>query len=185
MKLIVGLGNPGDAYQGTYHNLGYAAIETIRLEYANQPWQRFSGHSEIADFIQKEEKIILLRPLTFMNESGRSVGEVARYFHVPTEDLWVIHDDLDLPLGQIKLDANAGAAGHRGVQSIIDAIGGQSFKRFRCGTGRPPAGQTAESFVLSHMPPSDFATTVAKVVQLVRQTVADGFERTQTLANRN
>ncbi|MDZ4230068.1 MAG: aminoacyl-tRNA hydrolase, partial [Candidatus Veblenbacteria bacterium] len=143
MKLIVGLGNPEQKYLPTLHNVGWRIVEILAQAAS---WTNFSARSRICRLPQTDT--LLLRPQTFMNESGESVREVVEYYKIALPDLWVVHDDLDLPAGQGRLSFDSSSAGHRGVQSIIDALGTKTFWRFRVGIGRPPQNTPAEDYVL-------------------------------------
>lgn len=151
MKLIVGLGNPGREYIGTRHNIGYAAVSALRKSLApTYRWRRDERFkAEIADAMTGTEEVVLMRPLTFMNRSGESVRAFVHEERMAPPDVWVVHDDLDLPLGTLRITANAGSAGNRGVESIITALESKSFVRFRLGIGSDAAAAIpAESFVL-------------------------------------
>jgi len=144
MKLIVGLGNPGEKYQNTRHNLGFMVAERFLKDFepvrqtvwTNEPkfkskitkieWQPKSGSLE---------KIILVKPKTYMNESGLSVQLLTTYYKLLTTNVWVIHDDLDIPLGMMKIRFGGSAGGHKGVESIIQTLGTDQFWRFRLGIG--------------------------------------------------
>ena len=148
MDLIVGLGNPGKKYAGTRHNIGFMVVNSLCRELGvNLSSRRF--HSRNA-FIQKDGKeLILLRPSTYMNLSGKSVKACADHYQVETNHILIIHDDLDQPFGKIKLVSQGGAGGHRGIQSIFDHFGSRTFPRIKIGIGRPEYGEKIEDFVLS------------------------------------
>ena len=132
MKLIVGLGNPGKQYEGTRHNVGFAVIDEIAerlhmsLDQAKFKGIYGMGHVE-------GEKIFLLKPLTYMNLSGESIGALMDYYQIDIEELLVIYDDLDLPVGRIRLRQRGSAGGHNGVKSTISHVGSQEFNRIRVG----------------------------------------------------
>lgn len=133
MKLIVGLGNPGKKYKKTRHNVGFRVVDALKNEISSKD-------------------IILLRPETFMNNSGKAVKSLSTKYKIPTTNIIVIHDDIDLPLGTIRISKNRSSAGHKGVQSIIDELGTKDFTRVRIGI-RPPLlrqgfGERAQDFVL-------------------------------------
>lgn len=148
MKLLVGLGNPGKKYERTRHNIGaqalyeFASGSGIGLERKNFSSLFGKGKVEGAD-------LLLLFPQTFMNRSGEAVKAVLDYYRVPSEEMLVIHDDIDLDLGRLKLDFDAGSAGHRGVLSVIEMTGTQLFYRLRMGVGRPAQRDEVENYVLS------------------------------------
>jgi PTH1 family peptidyl-tRNA hydrolase len=137
MKLIIGLGNPGKTYEKTRHNAGFLALD--RFHKAVKPlgvsaWElskKFNGF--IAGGMVHDQKIILLKPTTFMNESGQALFLLASFYKIPTKDVIVVHDDIDIPLGEIKVQTNRGHAGHNGVRSIIDTTGTKEFTRIRVG----------------------------------------------------
>jgi len=136
MKLIIGLGNPGKKYESTWHNVGFIILDNLKGsrpdDYLNCK-NSTKFQAEICDGEIGEEKIILAKPQTFMNKSGIAVKTLANFYKIDSSDIWIIHDDIDLPLGNLRISQNATAAGHKGVQSIIDELGTQNFVRFRIG----------------------------------------------------
>lgn len=135
MKLIVGLGNPGKEYENTRHNCGFMAIDYLAQDLGvtiNQA--KFKGL--YAKIKVEGEDVILLKPQTYMNLSGESVSEVMKFFKIDKEDVLVIYDDLDLPVGKIRIRANGSAGGHNGIKSLIAHLNGQDFKRIRIGIDR-------------------------------------------------
>ncbi|MDR0922164.1 MAG: aminoacyl-tRNA hydrolase [Lactobacillales bacterium] len=151
-KMIVGLGNPGTKYSETKHNIGFITLD----ELAYRAGVRFSYNktfeADIAEYREGTEKILLVKPTTFMNDSGRAVGPLLTYFNIPVEDLVVIYDDLDMDLGKLRLRQKGSAGGHNGIKSIISHIGTQEFKRVKIGIGRPQKGMTVVNHVLSKFP---------------------------------
>ena len=135
MRIIVGLGNPGKKFEKTRHNLGFLVIENLKLKIKNfSDWKyEKKFKAEISRWRIGNKKIILAKPKTFMNESGKSVKLLTRSYTLEPKNLIVIHDDIDLPLGKIKISIGRGSAGHKGVQSIIDELGTKNFVRFRIG----------------------------------------------------
>jgi len=134
MKLIIGLGNPGLKYQNTWHNLGFLAIDNFRQEQKFGAWKKNNKFpAEISTGKINGEKIILAKPLTFMNNSGWAVKATANYYKIKAADLIVVHDDIDLPLGKIRLAKNSSAGGHNGVKSIIDNLKTPDFVRVKIG----------------------------------------------------
>ena len=135
MQLWVGLGNPGAEYAGHRHNVGFMAVETIATEYRFSPWKaKFQG--SIAEGRIGDAKILLLKPATFMNESGRSVGEAMRFYKLAVGDVTVFYDELDLAPFKIKVRTGGGTAGHNGIRSTVAHIG-EEFRRVRIGIGHP------------------------------------------------
>lgn len=138
MKLIVGLGNPGEKYAKTRHNVGFMVLDELAQKFSSSNYQ-FSKEkkfeAEILKVNYKNEDLVLVKPQTMMNASGDSVARLKEYYRVPPCDIWVIHDDLDLPLGHLKIVMGRGPAGHHGVESIIKELGTDEFVRFRLGIG--------------------------------------------------
>jgi PTH1 family peptidyl-tRNA hydrolase len=136
--LVVGLGNPGPRYRDTRHNLGRRAVELVASELGGSWRSRWNGRaSEVRD---GDERLMLLVPETFMNDSGRSVAPALRFAKLPPERLVVVHDELDLPIGDVRAKRGGGLAGHNGLRSVADALGTQDFLRVRIGIGRPERG---------------------------------------------
>lgn len=134
MKLIVGLGNPGAKYEKTWHNLGWLAVEKFRQQSAFEPFKLSKKmRAEISLGKLSGEKIILAEPQTFMNDSGLAASALANYYQVPLRDIIVIHDDIDLPLGRIRIAKNSSAGGHNGVKSLIEHLGSKDFIRLKIG----------------------------------------------------
>ena len=185
MKLIVGLGNPGPKYSHTRHNVGFLGVEAFHALVQATAWENYSSRSLIAMLDHPTSKVLLLKPQTFMNESGLSVAEVLNFYKIPTTELWIIHDDLDLTPGRIKLDSNASSAGHRGVQSIIDHLGTQDFKRIRYGIGKPEQPQPTEEYVLGPLATEATATEAGTALAQVINTALNlGFEVTRSSNNK-
>ena len=149
MYLIAGLGNPGIRYRNTRHNVGFRVVN----RWAKSLGVRLSGRrfeSRNARTTFQAKPVILLRPLTYMNESGKSVRACADYFRLKEENILVIHDDIDLPVGKIRIARGGGAGGHKGVLSIIHHLGVRQFPRLKIGIGRPRYdGESIEDYVLS------------------------------------
>ena len=153
VKLIVGLGNPGSRYQWTRHNAGFMVLDRLaELIRASVDRVKFNGLYGEGNWLG--ERLVLLKPQAFMNLSGRAVTDAARFFKVPTADIIVIHDDLDLPFGQLRLKEGGGHGGHNGLRSIIAELGSADFLRIRIGIGRPDKG-SAEKYVLTPFSPEE------------------------------
>jgi len=144
MKLIVGLGNPGAKYERTRHNIGFMVVEKFLKDF--EPVRNTFWDNSIkfkSDIVRIEwqpqhgalEKVILAKPKTYMNNSGLAVSLISQYLNIPISDIWVIHDDIDLPLGNMKIRFGGGTAGHHGVESIMEKLGSDKFWRFRLGIG--------------------------------------------------
>ena len=159
MKLVVGLGNPGPRYANNRHNVGFQCVRRIAVQYGS------SHHKLICNALVtpaqiRGTKVALARPLAFMNRSGQAVASLSRRYAVALSDLLVIYDDLDLPLGRIRLREGGGAGGHKGMLSIIGSLGGDSFPRLRIGIGRPAEGEPSD-YVLSDFAPYEIRTLEA------------------------
>jgi PTH1 family peptidyl-tRNA hydrolase len=167
MHLFVGLGNPGAKYADNRHNIGFMAVERIAADHGFSPWRsKFQG--ETAEGILGGEKVVLLKPATFMNLSGQSVGEAMRFFKLDPTDITVFHDDLDLAPGKARFKAGGGHAGHNGLRSIHQHIG-DAYHRVRLGIGHPGHKDAVSSFVLS-----DFAKAEQAWLDSVLHGVSDG-----------
>ena len=177
MKLIVGLGNPGRGYANSLHNLGFMCVNhfarTNHIWFDKRRAQARIGSGEVAG-----SKVVVARPHTFMNESGQAVSRLVKKFNVSLDNLLVIHDDLDLSLGEIRIRPGGGSAGHNGVESIITELGSQDFPRIRVGIGRPivPTG-SAEitdadivTYLLSDLPPG-VKRTITHVIPSVSEAI--------------
>jgi len=147
MKLIVGLGNPGKQYDQTRHNIGFEVIDTLSDQFSiplNQ--SKFKGLYGIG--LHNGEKVLILKPLTYMNLSGESIRAVMDYYQIELEDLLVIYDDLDLPVGKIRLRQKGSPGGHNGIKSTVAHLGTQEFNRIRIGINRPTPGMSVPDYVL-------------------------------------
>jgi peptidyl-tRNA hydrolase, PTH1 family len=147
MFLIVGLGNPGREYKETRHNVGFMVVDRLCQKWGVKP-NRLQSKALIAQSMVGEQKVILAKPQTFMNLSGQAVSSLARFYKVDYGNLLVVHDDLDLPLGTLRLRPSGGSAGQKGLGSTIEQLGTQEFCRLRVGIGRPPGRMDAAGYVL-------------------------------------
>ena len=167
MKLIVGLGNPGAKYAANRHNIGFMAVDRIAADHGFSPWrQRFQA--EMSEGRLGSEKVVLLKPLTFMNLSGQSVGEAMRYLKLTPEDVIVIHDELDFAPGKCRVKLGGGHAGHNGLRSIHQHIG-ENYHRVRLGIGHPGHKDRVAGYVLS-----DFAKADADWLDDLLRGISDG-----------
>lgn len=135
MKLIVGLGNPGGQYTDTRHNIGYMVVDKLAREIGRGAlvWQQDTKRQAL---VAKVGDVVIVKPITFMNNSGIAVSSLAGFYKIAPDDVWVIHDDIDLPLGKIRIRKGGGTAGHNGIESILKHLGTDVFLRFRLGIGR-------------------------------------------------
>jgi peptidyl-tRNA hydrolase, PTH1 family len=147
MKLIVGLGNPGKEYENTRHNAGFEVIDELSRRF-NMPLNQLKHKGLYGIGFYQGEKIILLKPLTYMNLSGESIRAVMDYYQIDRENILVIYDDLDLPVGKIRLRQKGSAGGHNGIKSTIAHLGTQEFNRIRIGIDRPRPGMKVPDYVL-------------------------------------
>ncbi len=178
IALIVGLGNPGVSYAGNRHNVGVMVVE----ELARRVGGRFTSHKAGADVLAARlagRRVVLARPRSFMNVSGPAVTGTARYFTVPPADVVVVHDDLDLDHGVLKLKRGGGEGGHNGLRSISACLGSKDYLRVRFGIGRPPGRMDPADFVLR-----DFSSEQRRELDLLVDRCADAVEQllTQGLA---
>ena len=168
MKLFVGLGNPGENYCKNRHNIGFMAIDAIVNRYGGSSWrQKFQGLA--TEVTLNREKLIFLKPSTFMNLSGQSVSEASRFYKLPSSEICVFHDELDLPFMKIKTKIGGGHAGHNGLRSIQQHLGPDYF-RVRIGVGHPGDKAKVASYVLNNFPKNNEAE-----LKFLLDAVADGF----------
>lgn len=191
MKLVVGLGNPGEKYAQVRHNLGFEALEEFRKKGNLGDW---GIEGKFKSEIVKKDQIILARPQTYMNNSGMAVRQLADYYKLAPEDLIVVYDELDLPLGKIKVRLGGAAAGHHGVESIIKFVGTDQFIRVRLGIGnlKTQSGEhkavhiSAEKFVLEpflHSEKSKVKHMLKQAVKALQILLGEGLEKAQNQFN--
>lgn len=154
MKLIIGLGNPGKLYEHTRHNIGFDVIDALAAKWG-APLNQTKFNGMYATVHRPEGKVILLKPLTYMNLSGECVRPMMDYFDIEIEDIIVIYDDLDLETGKLRLRQKGSAGGHNGIKSLIQHLGTQEFNRIRVGVSRPPTGMKVADYVLSKFSKED------------------------------
>ncbi|MCA3266773.1 MAG: aminoacyl-tRNA hydrolase [Azospirillum sp.] len=147
MKLLVGLGNPGPEYAANRHNIGFLALDAIAAKHRLGPWKR-RFHGETADGFVDGMKVVALKPLTYMNLSGQSVGEAARFLKIAAADTIVIHDELDLPPAKLRVKTGGGHGGHNGLKSIDAHLGTKDYVRVRLGIGHPGDKDRVADYVL-------------------------------------
>ncbi len=168
--LVVGLGNPGPRYAGTRHNVGFLVLDLL----ADRLGAQFKAHKGVADVVEGRVgavPVVLAKPRSFMNESGRPIGSVARFYKVPTEQITIVHDELDLPFGTLRLKRGGGDGGHNGLRSATAALGDKEYLRVRFGIGRPPGRQDPAEFVLR-----DFAAAERKELGYFLDRAGDAVE---------
>ena len=180
MWLIVGLGNPGDKHQKNRHNVGFMAVDEIADEYGIGPF-RSKFQSEMAEGRIGGEKVVLLKPQTYMNESGQGVGKAAKFYKIAPERVIVFHDELDLDPGKCRVKLGGGVAGHNGLKSIKAHLGTPDFQRVRIGIGHPGDKNRVSGYVLSDFAKADQewvelrVPAMARYVDLILSDNADDF----------
>jgi peptidyl-tRNA hydrolase, PTH1 family len=182
--LVAGLGNPGREYDRTRHNVGWLVADELVRRPGGSFRSKFSGH--LAETRLDDLRLALLKPETYMNESGRSLAAAARFFKVEPPALLVVHDDVDLDAGRLQARLGGGLAGHNGLRSIAQALGTQDFLRLRIGVGRPGRGdrRPVADYVLSPFEPEeDVDELVSRSADAVETLARDGLERTQSRYN--
>jgi len=186
VKLVCGLGNPGERYARTRHNVGFRAVEAFGQQCSASWTERWQARN--ARVTVEGEDVLLLMPMTFMNLSGHAVSQAARYFRIPVTEMLVIHDDADLPLGRTQFKVGGGDNGHRGVRSVMEQLGTRDVARIRIGVGRPGrAGEDMVDHVLSPFSQQEeeaLATSLQATVEGIRDWVLGGVPRAQNRMNR-
>lgn len=196
MKLIVGLGNPGEKYKDTRHNVGFMVVDKLAHELGGSDisWE---SSPKLSAVIAKTGEVVLAKPTTFMNASGKAVRKIVDFYKMGPEDVWVVHDDLDLPLGKIRIRAGGASAGHHGIDSLIKELGSDKFIRVRLGIGKIKSGGTVVAdrqlhqssvirFVLSRFGRSEagaFKHLVSHGVEAVRVGLFKGIDKAMNRFN--
>ena len=185
MKLIAGLGNPGSRYSYSRHNIGFLVLDALaRMEDIEINRRKFD--SGIGRGVISGVPVILAKPQTFMNLSGVAVGRLAGYFGINTEDIIVVHDDMDLSIGDIRIKMGGGTAGHRGLISVVNHLGGTEFVRIRLGIGRPVAGIMAEDYVLKRLSEREMQVlphVVERACNAVIEVISSGVQAAMNICN--
>jgi peptidyl-tRNA hydrolase, PTH1 family len=182
--LVAGLGNPGREYSLTRHNVGWMVVDELARRHEGSFRSKFAG--QLAEVRADERRLALLKPETYMNISGRSVGAASRFFKVDPGSLLVVHDDVDLEQGRLQARLGGGLAGHNGLRSIADALGTQDFLRLRIGVGRPARGdrRSVADYVLSPFEPElDVEELVSRAADAVEAIAFEGLEPAQQRFN--
>jgi PTH1 family peptidyl-tRNA hydrolase len=181
MILIVGLGNPGERYKETRHNLGFMVLEKLAKKLTPLTKTLWEGRLKFkSEILVIENRLVLVKPQTFMNESGKAVERLASFYKIDPENLWVVHDDVDLPLGKIKIRLGGASAGHHGVESIIEELRTDNFYRFRLGVGHPrEVGKKneVETYILKKFESQEqsaLKTMVKKAVEAIEVAFKEG-----------
>lgn len=178
MKIVVGLGNPGKEYKNTRHNFGFLVVDQVALDLQGK-FKKSQFKGEVAEVSHEGVRLFLLKPQTYMNLSGEAVWKVLSFYKKKLSDLWVVHDDLDLELGRIKLGFGGAAGGHKGIQSIIDSLGSGDFNRVRLGIGRPLEKEDTVDYVLRPFAREEkdiLEKTIEKAIQAILYGLSHGIE---------
>lgn len=183
IRMVAGLGNPGDEYENTRHNAGFKAIDELARQAGVTYWKTQLGaevaviqvHDTDADGARRE--VVLVKPQSYMNTSGGPISKLCAQYQVSVEELLVIHDELDIPEGDVRVKVGGGHAGHNGLRSIIDKMGGRDFSRIRVGIGNPPGRMPVADFVLKQFRPKEldeFEATCARAADAAGLALTQG-----------
>lgn len=183
--MIAGLGNPGRKYERNRHNVGFMLLNRLAAKLGDS-FGKVQSKTLVAKVTYLGERVILVKPQTYMNSSGASVSSLLHFYQVPLENFLVAHDDIDLPLGTLRLRPSGGSAGQKGMQSIIARLGTEEFPRMRIGTSRPPGRMEAADYVLQDFPPDEqdlLDETLDRAIDAVLIFVQFGLERAMNAYN--
>jgi peptidyl-tRNA hydrolase, PTH1 family len=186
MKLVIGLGNPGSQYERTRHNVGFRVVDKL-AEKLGWKWTGRRSRAVLASGTIGSEKVVLVKPLTFMNLSGEAVAALVRWYNVSPEDILVVYDELDLPVGKVRLRPRGSAGGHNGIESIIRYLHTDQFPRLRVGIGRPTHSRMDGAGHVLSVPPGDERILLDagedRAVEVVQMVIAEGVEKTMNEVN--
>ena len=178
MKMIAGLGNPGAEYAQTKHNVGFMLLDALAKHLEAPEWKT-KRDALVTETRMGAEKALLVKPLTYMNDSGRAIGPLLAWYKLRPEDLIVAHDDMDIPVGMIRIRKKGSAGGHNGIKSVLYHVQDENFSRVRIGIGRPPVGWTVIKHVLTPFSPADrilIDKAIDRLVPAVECIVRDGVD---------
>lgn len=185
MKIVVGLGNPGREYSATRHNVGFIAVDVLAGRWGADGWRdRFDAL--VAEY-RGAETVLLVKPQTYMNLSGRAVAALKNWYKLSPADIIVVYDDVDLPAGKLRLRPGGGAGGHRGIESLLEHLGTDAFARVRIGVGRPPAFMETADYVLGRFSAQEeplMKEAIGRAVSAVEAILKDGLARAATEFNK-
>jgi peptidyl-tRNA hydrolase, PTH1 family len=186
MKLVIGLGNPGSQYERTRHNVGFRVVDKLAAK-LGWKWTGRRSRAVLASGAIGSEKVVLVKPLTFMNLSGEAVAALVRWYNVSPEDILVVYDELDLPVGKVRLRPRGSAAGHNGMESIIRYLHTNQFPRLRVGIGHPINSRMDGAGHVLSVPAGDERILLEagedKAVEAVQMVIAEGVEKTMNVVN--
>jgi PTH1 family peptidyl-tRNA hydrolase len=183
--LVIGLGNPDDEYGGTRHNAGAMVVARL-AERAGAKLKRSRNRAQVAEIRDGDQRVVLARPTSYVNESGGPASLLARWYKTPLERIIVVHDEIDLAAGKLQLRRGGGTAGHNGLKDIVKALGSPEFLRVRIGVGRPPGRKEAAGYVLKPVPKreaEDFAVLLERAADATMDLVHLPLERAQDRHN--
>jgi peptidyl-tRNA hydrolase, PTH1 family len=183
--MVAGLGNPGRQFENNRHNVGFMLLNRLAARLGTS-FGQVQSRALIAKASHHGQRVILVKPQTYMNDSGKAVSSLVHFYKVPLDNLLVAYDDVDLPLGTIRLRPMGGSAGQKGMQSTIERLGTEDIPRLRIGTGRPPGRMEAADYVLQDFPPADadlLAETLDRAVEAVLAFVEHGLEHAMNAYN--
>lgn len=183
--LIVGLGNPGRVYRSNRHNIGFMIVDALARSEGAQ-LKKAQMQAIITDLRLESQRVYLAKPQTFMNHSGQAVASLTRYFRIPHANLLVVYDDLDLPLGMLRMRPEGGSGGHHGMQSIIQHLGTTAFPRLRAGIGRPTGSMDPADYVLQDFTPHEkpwVDQVIEQAVSCCRRYLAEGIQAAMNHCN--
>jgi len=187
LKIVIGLGNPGPKYVGTRHNVGFDVLAVLSDRFSASNWKK-QFEAETTEVQIADERVLLIAPQTFMNLSGRSVKAVLGFYKLPVEELLLICDDINLPVGHLRLRRSGSAGGQKGLKNTIDQLGTSEFARLRVGVGRPPAGFDIANYVLqqfSKRESPEIGIAVERSADAVEHWVRSGIDSAMNCCNQN
>ncbi|HJT58266.1 MAG TPA: aminoacyl-tRNA hydrolase [Ktedonobacteraceae bacterium] len=186
MKLVIGLGNPGSEYERTRHNVGFRVVDTLAAKHGWK-WNERRSRAVLASGTIGSDKVVLAKPLTFMNLSGQSVGELMRWYKLSPQDILVVYDELDLPIGKVRLRPGGSAAGHNGLRDIIAHLHTNEFPRLRVGIDHPKSSRVRGRDHVLSAPSGDerilLATGEERAVEAIEILITQGLERAMNTVN--
>ena len=185
MKLVVGLGNPGNRYRGTRHNVGFMVLAELALRFPREK-AKAGFHGDFLDVWSGNEKVLLLCPATYMNRSGLSVAEAAKFYKIEPNDMLIVCDDLNLPFGKLRFRAEGGSGGQKGLADVIRLLGTESVSRLRIGIGGPPGQMNASDYVLMNFTEKErpeLAVVLKQAADAVEHWMAHGIQSTMNQYN--
>lgn len=186
MKLIVGLGNPGKAYEHTRHNMGFDVLDILASSWGfDIETKGFEGKYERVKYVGTD--LVLLKPETFMNLSGRPIRQCKDFYKIDLEDIIVVYDDMDIEIGHLKLKENGSSGGHNGIKSIISELGTEQFKRIRVGVGHPTQYQSVVDYVLNKPTKEEeekLAISKKNAAEAIKISIKESFNKAMTIYNK-